>query len=223
MATDVAVWCRDCQLCARGKASPQHTAPFQSIPIPERRFTHVHVDLVGPPPHIDGGVQVLVHHGGHVVQVAGGDPFADHGGRGLCGRPHLILGGKVCGANHHHFRPGPPVHLLSVGRPLTKLLGIKQVQTTAYHPQSNGMVERTHGQLKAAVRGAASGLEIARALAMGVTGPARSPERRQRRLGGRAGVRCGVGAASGIFVHSGAVGRRFPAGRDSSHQTPLLR
>ncbi len=30
---------------------------------------------------------------------------------------------------------------------LTKLLGIKH---TAYHPQSNGMVERTHGQLKAA-------------------------------------------------------------------------
>jgi transposase InsO family protein len=35
---------------------------------------------------------------------------------------------------------------------LTKLLGIKHVQTTAYRPQSNGMVERTHGQLKAALR-----------------------------------------------------------------------
>jgi hypothetical protein len=31
MASDVAAWCRDCQLCARGKASPQHTAPIQPI------------------------------------------------------------------------------------------------------------------------------------------------------------------------------------------------
>jgi cleavage and polyadenylation specificity factor subunit 1 len=48
MSSDVSAWCRDCQLCARGKASPQHTAPVQPIPIPEPRCTHMHVDLVGP-------------------------------------------------------------------------------------------------------------------------------------------------------------------------------
>ncbi|XP_075162740.1 uncharacterized protein LOC142235370 [Haematobia irritans] len=34
---------------------------------------------------------------------------------------------------------------------LTKLLGSHRITTTAYHPQSNGMVERFHRQLKAAV------------------------------------------------------------------------
>jgi hypothetical protein len=57
MASDVAAWCRDCQLCARGKASPQHT-----------------------PPCVSRGVQVLVHYGGQVIQVAGSRPFEVHGG-----------------------------------------------------------------------------------------------------------------------------------------------
>ncbi len=59
MSSDVSAWCQDCQLCARGKASQQHTAPVQPIPIPERRFTHVHVDLVGPLPTSAEGFKYL--------------------------------------------------------------------------------------------------------------------------------------------------------------------
>jgi transposase InsO family protein len=35
---------------------------------------------------------------------------------------------------------------------ICRLLGIKQLCTTAYHPTSNGMVERLHRQLKAAIK-----------------------------------------------------------------------
>ena len=59
ISSDVAAWCKACQLCARGKASLQHTAPVQPIPIPERRFTHVHVDLVGPLPTSAEGYRYL--------------------------------------------------------------------------------------------------------------------------------------------------------------------
>jgi hypothetical protein len=75
MSSDVSAWWKDCQLCACGKASPQHKAPFQPIPIPEQRFKHVHVELVGPLyPSADGYRQVPVHHGGQVIQVAGSYP-----------------------------------------------------------------------------------------------------------------------------------------------------
>jgi hypothetical protein len=64
MSPDVSAWCRDCQLCSRGKASPQHTVPVQAIPIPERRFTHVHMDLVGPLPASAEGFMYLFTIGG---------------------------------------------------------------------------------------------------------------------------------------------------------------
>jgi transposase InsO family protein len=35
---------------------------------------------------------------------------------------------------------------------LHKLLGIQLINNTAYDPQSNGMVERAHGQLRATLR-----------------------------------------------------------------------
>ena len=33
-----------------------------------------------------------------------------------------------------------------------RLLGVKHLRTTAYHPASDGMVERLHRQLKAAIK-----------------------------------------------------------------------
>ena len=59
MSSDIAAWCRDCQQCARGKASPQPAAPIQLIPVSERRFTHAHVDIVGPLPTSAEGFSYL--------------------------------------------------------------------------------------------------------------------------------------------------------------------
>jgi transposase InsO family protein len=42
---------------------------------------------------------------------------------------------------------------------LCSLLGITRSQTTAFHPQANGMVERWHHRLKDALRACAAGLD----------------------------------------------------------------
>jgi hypothetical protein len=50
MNSDIASWCKDCVACQRAKVTRQPQSSLQPIPIPQRRFSHVHVDLVGPLP-----------------------------------------------------------------------------------------------------------------------------------------------------------------------------
>jgi hypothetical protein len=105
---------------------------------------------------ISGGLQVSVHHSGQVVQVVGGHPLEVHGGGGLHGGTHIIWVARF-GVPSILTSDQGRQFTFSLWEGLTKLLGIKHVQTTAYHPQSNGMEERTHGQLKAALRARLAG------------------------------------------------------------------
>jgi hypothetical protein len=67
----------------------------------------------------------------------------------LRGGPHQQLDSKVRHPRHHHLGPGKPVHLVNLGRHLLTVGG----SSTAYHPQSNGMVERVHWHLKEGLKG----------------------------------------------------------------------
>jgi hypothetical protein len=55
----VAAWVKNCQQCERAKVSRQHTAAVKPIAIPAKRFTHIHVDIVGPLPAATCGSRYL--------------------------------------------------------------------------------------------------------------------------------------------------------------------
>jgi hypothetical protein len=48
LAKDVAEWCRQCTHCQAAKVTRQAAADVQPVPTSLQRFSHVHVDLVGP-------------------------------------------------------------------------------------------------------------------------------------------------------------------------------
>ncbi len=48
LSSDVAPWARGCLACQQGKIHRPKRLALQPIPIPQRRFSHLHVDLVGP-------------------------------------------------------------------------------------------------------------------------------------------------------------------------------
>ena len=148
---DVARWCRDCVACQRAKVTQQHTSAVEPIPIPQRRFSHVHVDIVGPLPVAAGGATYVLS-------------MIDRTTRWVEAVPMSNITAATCAEaffNTWVSRYGVPETLTSdrgtqftsaAWADLCTRLGIRHVTTTSFHPQANGMVERVHKQLKDGLR-----------------------------------------------------------------------
>ena len=48
LSTDVASWAKSSLSCQQNKIQKHICIPVEKIPVPGRRFSHVHLDLVGP-------------------------------------------------------------------------------------------------------------------------------------------------------------------------------
>ena len=175
MASDLAAWCRSCQQCQRAKVTKQPAAVIQPIPIPQRRFSHVHVDLVGPlPVSADGYLYIFT--------------IIDRTTRWLEAIPLKKMSASTCSKvffSHWVSRFGVPATVTSdrgtqftsdTWQQLCKRLGCRHVTTTAYHPQANGMVERAHRQLKDALRAREAGAEWPHHLAWVLMGLRAAPK-----------------------------------------------
>lgn len=150
LANDVERWTRECLACQRAKVSRHTRLAAEPIPVPARRFSHIHVDLVGPLPPSRGFT--------HLFTVI------DRSTRWFEALPLASTTAADCAAALFAgwiARFGVPAQLTSdrgaqftsaVWRSLCQLLHIQHIETTAYHPQSNGMVERQHRRLKDSLR-----------------------------------------------------------------------
>jgi transposase InsO family protein len=151
MNRDINEWVADCQQCARSKVTRQPAAAVQPIPVPQQRFSHIHVDIVGPLPVSKEGYRYLF-------------TIIDRASRMLEAVPLANVETTTCRdalIRHWIGRFGVPAHLTSdQGAQFTsslwartcEVIGTHHNTTTAYHPQSNGMVERAHRRLKDALR-----------------------------------------------------------------------
>ena len=149
-AKEVTAWARACLHCQRAKVHRQVQVPPQHIPVPTRRFSHIHVDLVGPLPSSQGYTYLFT-----IIDRTSRWPEAvplKNITTSDCA--HALFQGWVS-------RFGVPAVLTSdrgaqftssLWAGLCRLLNIQHAQTTAYHPESNGLVERFHRRLKDALR-----------------------------------------------------------------------
>ena len=151
MAADITRWCRNCAGCATGKVTVQEETPVQQIPLPARRFQHVHVDLVGPWPASEAGHTYLMTCVDRSTRWPEVVPLVDIRAE-TCA--DAFVSGWVArfGVPHTITTDRGTQFTSAVWACMCAKLGIQHISTTPYHPQSNGMVERFHRQLKQSLR-----------------------------------------------------------------------
>lgn len=162
MNRDINTWTRNCVTRQKQKVHRHTKSPCEQISIPPGRFQHIHMDIVGPLSPSDNFKYILtvVDRFSRWPEVY---PIHDI-------RAETIA--KIY-VHEHVSRFGVPTKITTdqgsqfeskLFSELTKFLGTSRIRTSAYHPQANGMVERFHRQLKAAIRASGNAVNWAHVL-----------------------------------------------------------
>ena len=143
-------WTKTCQKCQQCKIHRHTKSPLGTFSTPDVRFTHVHIDLVGPLPPSERMTYLLTcvdrfTHWSEAIPISGitaetvARAFIAHWAVRF-GTPSTITTDRGCQFESRLFKA------------LTNMLGCQRICTTSYHPAANGLVERLHRQLKASLK-----------------------------------------------------------------------
>ena len=145
---DVTAWAKACIRCQSSKIHQHISAPLATFTLPNRHFNHVHINIVGPLP-LSRGKSYLFTTIDQFTCWPEAFPMSDMTTDSCI---QAFLHGWIS-----HF--GMPLYVTSdhgvqftsqLWITLSQRLGIWVHRTTAYHPQSNSLVEHLH-HLKASL------------------------------------------------------------------------
>jgi cleavage and polyadenylation specificity factor subunit 1 len=149
MRKDCRVWARTCQACQHSKVSRHTVTPVGDFTLPAARFLHIHIDLVGPLPTSAGSTYCLTAVD-RFTRWPEAIPIPDITAETVA---RALVTGWIS-------RLGCPQTITTDQRrqfesqlfhSLARMCGIQLSRTTAHHPTTNGLVERFHRTLKAAI------------------------------------------------------------------------
>ena len=145
-------FCCSCDICQRsGKGKKPVPAPLQSMPLVSEPFAQVAIDIIGPLPVCQESgnrfILTVLHLCTHYPEAI---PLKQHTAADVA---------QALGTVFSHF--GFPQEILSdqgsdfmseLMQVFLNEFSVHHIQTSPYHPQSNGACERFNGTLKTMIR-----------------------------------------------------------------------
>lgn len=157
MKSDIRRFVKNCPSCQKNKLVRKKTKnPLEITTTSERPFEKVFLDIVGPLPLTEFGNKYILTIQDDLTKFTQAYAISTHDTktianhfvhRFICnfGIPTSILTDQGSDFNSNLFKD------------IAKLFKLKKLTTTAYHPQSNGALERTHGTITDYLRHYVSG------------------------------------------------------------------
>ena len=149
---DVSKWCKECHTCQLGGKPNQNIpqAPLHPIPVFDEPFSHIIIDCVGPLPKTKSQNEFLLTIMCSSTRFPEAIPLRSIKTNTilkalikfftLFGLPKSIQSDQGTNFMAHAFQQ------------VMNQLGIKQYKSSAYHPESQGALERFHQTLKTMIR-----------------------------------------------------------------------
>ena len=155
MKRDIATWNRTCHDCQQSKVHRHIKAPLHTFPAPDSRFDSIHVDIVGPLTPSKGNTYLFTcidRYTRWPEAIPMPDATAESCASALLSGwvSRFVVPRTISSDRGEQF--GSELW----NSPMT-LLGTTRLRTTAYHPQSNGLVERFHRHLKGGLKARLAG------------------------------------------------------------------
>ena len=150
MLSEISNYVKNCPECLKSKKN-KVKIPVQPVTLPTRPWEEVAFDFQGPFPLTDKGNRYIMVAMDTLTRYAESVPLPDIEVKTVS---EAIINFVIL--RHGFFdvmrsdRGQQFVSILAAN--IYRRLGIKQITTTAWHPQSNGMVERFNGTLKRTIK-----------------------------------------------------------------------